>query len=94
MHASDQIESGELAKVVPWWKPVVMGRCLGVHVGGSFPEEASSETCLGKTHERIEVPMLNERQEQTYYGALNLYVQKFVIKAYDQGNSHSTIAFL
>lgn len=48
----------------------------------------------GQTNERIEVPVLNERQKQTYYGALNLYTQKFLIKAYDKGNSQSTVAFL
>lgn len=48
----------------------------------------------GKTNERIEVPVLNERQKQTYYGALNLYTQKFLVKAYDKGNSQATIAFL
>lgn len=47
-----------------------------------------------KTNERIEVPLLNERQKQTYYGALNLYTQRFLVKAYDKGDSHSTIAFL
>jgi transposase len=48
----------------------------------------------GKKKERIEVPVLNERQKQTYYDALNLYTQKFLVKAYDKGNSESTIAFL
>lgn len=37
---------------------------------------------------------LSERQKQTYYGALNLYTQAFWLKAYDKGNSESTIAFL
>lgn len=50
--------------------------------------------CVGKTNERIEVPISNERQKQTYYGALNLYTQEFFIKALDKGNSQSTIAFL
>lgn len=48
----------------------------------------------GKTSERIEVPVLNERQKQTYYGALNYYTQEFLIKACQKGNSDSTIAFL
>lgn len=48
----------------------------------------------GKAKERIEVPVVNQRQKQTYYGALNLYTQKFLIKAYDKGNSQSTITFL
>ena len=48
----------------------------------------------GKTNQRLEVPVVNQRQKQTYYGALNLYTQKFLIKAYERGNSQSTIAFL
>ena len=48
----------------------------------------------GKSNQRIEVPVVNQRQKQTYYGALNLQTQRFLIKAYDQGNSQSTTAFL
>lgn len=48
----------------------------------------------GKTSERIEVPITNERQKQTYYGALNLSTQTFWVKAYDKGNSEATIDFL
>jgi len=48
----------------------------------------------GKTSERIEVPILNEREKQTYYGAVNLYNQQCLIQAFEQGNSDSTIAFL
>jgi len=48
----------------------------------------------GKSNQRIEVPVVNERQKQTYYGALNFYTQKFFVQAYEQGNSESTIAFL
>jgi transposase len=48
----------------------------------------------GKTSERIEVPMSNERQKQTYYGALNLATQTFWLEGYEKGNSESTLAFL
>lgn len=48
----------------------------------------------GKTNERIEVPMSNERQKQTYYGALNVLSQEFVVKAFERGNSEATVAFL
>lgn len=48
----------------------------------------------GKTDERIEVPIVNERRKQTYYGAVNLYTQQCLIQAYKAGNSESTIAFL
>lgn len=48
----------------------------------------------GKMSERIEVPMTNERQKQTYYGALNLATQAFWLQEYNKGNSDSTVAFL
>lgn len=39
----------------------------------------------GKTSERIEVPMINERQKQTYYGALNVCTHEFFLKAFEKG---------
>jgi len=36
----------------------------------------------GKTDERIEVPIINERSKQTYYGAVNLSTQQCLIQAY------------
>ncbi len=48
----------------------------------------------GKTNQRIEVPVVNQRQRQTYFGALNYCTQEFLVKAYAQGNSESTIEFL
>lgn len=48
----------------------------------------------GKTDERIEVPIVNERSRQTYYGAINLYSHQCLIQAYEAGNSQSTITFL
>ncbi len=40
------------------------------------------------------VPIVNERQRQTYYGALNYCTQEFLVEAYPKGNSESTIKFL
>ena len=48
----------------------------------------------GKSSERICVPVVNERQRQTYFGALNYYSHQFVVKADTKANSQSTIAFL
>lgn len=48
----------------------------------------------GKSNQRIEVPVVNERQRQTYFGALNYCTKEFVVKAYTQGNSESTVEFL
>ncbi|MDF5718726.1 MAG: winged helix-turn-helix domain-containing protein [Rhizonema sp. NSF051] len=41
----------------------------------------------GSTKERIEVPVLNERQRQRYFGALNYYTQEFLIKPFTKGDS-------
>ena len=40
------------------------------------------------------VPVINERQRQTYFGTLNYYTQEFLVKPYKQGNSQSAIAFV
>lgn len=48
----------------------------------------------GKTDQRIEVPIVNQRQRQTYFGALNYRTKEFLVKAYASGNSQSTIEFL
>lgn len=48
----------------------------------------------GKTNERIEVPILNERSKQPYSGAVNLQTQQCLIQAAETGNPENTIAFL
>lgn len=48
----------------------------------------------GKTDERIVVPIINERQRQTYFGALNYRSKEFLVQPYDKGNSENMIAFL
>lgn len=48
----------------------------------------------GNTKERIEVPVINERQRQTYFGALNYYTQEFLLKPGKKGDSSNTIAFI
>ena len=48
----------------------------------------------GKTGQRIEVPIVNQRSKQTYYGAITYLLSNVDILAYEAGNSESTIAFL
>lgn len=48
----------------------------------------------GKTDERIVVPIINQRQRQTYFGALNYRSKEFLVQPYDKGNSENMIAFL
>lgn len=48
----------------------------------------------GKTAQRIEVPIKNEKQRQTYYGAINYRTGKVIVKGYPQGNTENTIKFV
>jgi putative transposase len=48
----------------------------------------------GKTDIRIEVPIKNEKQRQTYYGALNAKTGQVILQAYPQGNTVNTIKFV
>jgi hypothetical protein len=76
----DLIESGELAVLFLDECHLLWGDVTGY--------------VWGKTKERIEVPVVNQRQRQTYFGALNYRTQEFLVKAYAKGNSDSTIEFL
>lgn len=48
----------------------------------------------GRTSERITVPITNEKQKQTYYGAIDLQTHEFLVQPYEKGESQFTIAFL
>jgi putative transposase len=48
----------------------------------------------GRRNNRIEIPILNEKERQTYYGAVDLYRKDFHVRCYDQGNSHNTVLFV
>ena len=48
----------------------------------------------GKTSSRVEVPIKNEKQRQSYYGAINYRTGKVILKGYPQGNTENTIKFV
>ena len=48
----------------------------------------------GVRGEPIEVPMTNQKQRQTYYGALNFVTHQLHLKAFPAGNSQHTQAYL
>ncbi len=55
------------------------------------------DTCgyvWGKIGERLNVPMTNFRERQTWYGALNCYTGQFFLDEYDAGNTKNTIDFV
>jgi transposase len=48
----------------------------------------------GRTGERVEIPIENSRNRQTYYGVLNLLTKRVLVQAQDKGNTDCMIAFL
>lgn len=48
----------------------------------------------GKTDMRIEIPVKNEKQKQTYYGAINYRTGQVTTREYEQGNTENTIKFV
>ncbi len=48
----------------------------------------------GKTDIRIEIPILNEKERQTYFGALNYQTKEFIVHAYSGGNGVNTVNFM
>lgn len=48
----------------------------------------------GRTDTRIEVPIINEKERQTFYGAVNCFSKEFIIKDYPRGNGVHTVEFL
>lgn len=48
----------------------------------------------GKTNERVEIPIVNEREHQTYFGALDIVEGKVVIQAQEKGNTECMIDYL
>jgi len=48
----------------------------------------------GRENERTEVTIVNAKERQTYYGAMNLYNQEFILSPYESGKGKNTVDFL
>ncbi len=48
----------------------------------------------GNSQERLKIPILNEKNRQTNYGALDLINQDLIVRAYEAGNGDSTVKFI
>ena len=48
----------------------------------------------GTRGQRVDVPIVNERERQTYYGALDLLSKRVLIEAHSAGNTTNTLAYL
>jgi transposase len=75
-----EIQSGELCVFIEDECHLLWGDTLGY--------------VWGRRNEAVEVPILNQRQRQTYYGAIDLYRKEFIVQPYERANGHNTVAFL
>jgi len=48
----------------------------------------------GPTDTRVEIPVKNIKDRQTYYGALDAQSKEFIIREYSTGNGESTVEFI
>ena len=48
----------------------------------------------GQTDTRIEIPIKNTKDRQTYFGALDYQTQEFIVHEYPCGNSSNTVNFI
>jgi transposase len=48
----------------------------------------------GPKAQRIEIPIQNERERQTYFGALDLATGQCLVQSYERGNSEYTVEYL
>jgi transposase len=48
----------------------------------------------GERKNREFIPVANERDRQTYYGAFNLWTKEFIVSPYSAGNGENTVKFL
>ena len=48
----------------------------------------------GDTKKRLKIPLLNYKNRQTYYGALDLFNSKLYVEEYKTGNGNNTVDFL
>ena len=48
----------------------------------------------GDTKKRLKIPLLNYKNRQTYYGALDLFNSKLYVEEYKTGNGNNTVDFI
>jgi putative transposase len=48
----------------------------------------------GRTDTRVEVPIKNQKNRQTYYGALDYQTHEFIVQEHSSGNTENTIDFI
>jgi transposase len=86
----------EINKILEELSPDIKAGKVAVY---TIDEVHSSEGDLishlwGKTTERLKLAIFNQKNRQTYYGALDLVNQELITEEYQQGNGDCTVDFL
>jgi len=82
-------------QIAAWQSEIDSGqRSVFMRIAGHLVWGDTCGYVWGKTKERIEVAMTNERERQTYYGALDYSSKEFIVKGYATANSENTVDFL
>ena len=77
---ADDIRSGELVVLIEDECHLVWGDIEGY--------------VWGKRGEPTQVPVVNEKERQTYYGVINYATHEFIVNPYDAGNGANTVDFI
>ncbi len=48
----------------------------------------------GRKGEQIPIPVLNQKERQTYYGVIHYFTKEFILKPYDKGDGLNTVDFI
>ncbi len=91
---SSEIETGRLVVFFVDECHLLWGDVCGYVWAAAFGGKLPPETCLGRTDVRIEIPLKNEKERQTYFGALDYQTKEFIVHEYPIGNGENTVAFI
>lgn len=80
MDNQEEIEKGEIVVLIEDESHLLWGDCCGY--------------VWGKRNQQIKVEIVNKKEKQTYYGAINLLTKDFHLKAFDSGNGKNTVEFI
>ncbi len=80
MENKEEIEEGKIVVLMEDESHLLWGDCLGY--------------VWGKRNEQIEVDIVNKKEKQTYYGAINILTKDFHFMQFDTGNGKNTVEFI
>ena len=86
----------EIEELLAKWQPEIEAGKLAVFMIDEchFLWDHLLSYTWGTTDKRIEIPIKNEKERQTYYGALDYQTKEFIVQEFNSGNTENTIEFI